>query len=117
MTSSALPLIGTVKLFDPLGSLLCQKMRRHPATFGFSFPVWCLLLALEAQEKLLQSISPVPVLCLLSLASLHFSHLSELFALSQTVKIKLPNLKLTFLSELVLGSSQLCLQLTLRILI
>lgn len=50
---------------------------------------------------------PAPVLCLLPLPSLHLSHL---FGLSQTVKIKLPNLKLTFLSELVLGRSQMCLQ-------
>lgn len=54
--------------------------------------------------------SLVSGLGLLPLPSLHLSHLSELFALSQTVKIKLPDLKLIFLSLLVLGSSQICLQ-------
>lgn len=37
VASSALPHTGSVKLFDLRGSLVLQKMRRHPATLGFSF--------------------------------------------------------------------------------
>lgn len=40
MVSSALPHPGSVvKLFDPLGSLIPQKMRRNPASLGFFFPL------------------------------------------------------------------------------
>lgn len=51
LASSALPHSASVKLFDPPGSLVPQKMRS--SQFGASFPAQYLLLALEAKAELL----------------------------------------------------------------
>lgn len=106
MASSALPHIGSVKHFDPFDHLFSED-EETSSQFWVFLPCLVFTFGSGGQGITATKHFPVPVLCLLPFPSLHLSHL---FGLSQTVNIKLPNLKLTFLSELVLGSSQMCLQ-------